>query len=220
MGAIQARPAAPKTTAPAAPQAAARPAAAPQQQPQQRNPGGFNAAKPRGVRQFLKAIALGESAEYILRVNKCVQVWTNPKAVDDDRPQPTPEELRTSKPAYKKKDAFTYEAEVIESGHPQIKAGAQYSITTTDKYVDSYFADIKGFLCAVTGKEPEDETLFDDWARSYKPDQPFAGTLIHVTVHEQKNRDNDGTFTKVIPRALTQEEYDAVIAENPHLAAA
>lgn len=216
MGAIQARAAAPKTPAASgqAPQAAP-PKSAPA--PAQKAKSSFNDAKPRGVRQYLRAISVNESAEYILRVNKCIQIWANPKAVDDDRPQPTPAELKSSKPAYKKKDAYTVEVEVVESGHPDIKPGAQYSITSTDRYPDSYYADVKGFLCAVTGREPEEIGL-EDWGASYQPDQPYAGALIHATAHEQKNRDNDGIFTKIILRALSQEEYDACIADNPHLA--
>lgn len=176
---------------------------------------GFGASKPRAVREFLPGI-LGETVKYVLRVNKCIQVWANPKAVEDDRPQPTDEEVRTAKAAYKKKDAFSYEVEVIETTHPEVKPGMICSVTTTDRYPESYFADVKGFLCAVLGVEPEEIDL-PDWQAAYQPDQPHAGKIIMATVHQQKNRTGEGSFTKVIPRALEQEEYDALIAEHPEL---
>lgn len=179
--------------------------------------GGFAGAKPRSVRQYLRAISQNESAEYIVRVNKVVQVWANPRAVEEDRPQPTDEELQTAKKAFKGQDAYSYEVEVIETNHPDIKPGGIYSVTTNDKYPESYFADIKGFICACTGAEPEQVDL-DDWQASYQPDQPFAGKIIKLVVHEQKNKNNDGVFTKVLPRALDEDEAAQFFQEHPELA--
>ncbi|MCC6808563.1 MAG: hypothetical protein IT381_14150 [Deltaproteobacteria bacterium] len=183
----------PQPRATAAPQAAP----APQQQRQAQAPGGasFGNAKPRGANGFfLKPISRDEAGQYTLKVNRITQKWAQPKVVAANRPQPTDDELATAQPAFKKKDSFIIEVEVVESNVPQCPPGYIASISFDDKYEDSYFSNVKGFLCACTGEEPEAIGL-EDWQASYQPDQPLSGALFCCTVREQPTKDGKGVFT-------------------------
>ncbi len=157
----------------------------------------FAQAKPRGgTGLYLKGQPDGSGGKYTLRVNKVVQNWASPKAAAEyeERPTPTPEELATAKPTFKKQDNFIVEVEVVESNVEACPPGYLASITITDKYEDSYFDDVKGFLCACTGDEPEAIGL-DDWKASYQPDQPLANYLFDCIVLE-KPTSKGGVFTK------------------------
>lgn len=197
MGAIANKAAAGTTKA--APPAQAKPQAVapPPQQRQQQAPGGasFGNAKPRGANGFfLKPISRDEAGQYTLKVNRITQKWAQPKNVAENRPQPTAEELATAQPAFKKKDCLVIEVEVVESNVAQCPPGYIASITFDDKYEDSYFSNVKGFLCACTNEEPEAIGL-DDWQASYQPDQPLSGALFCCTVREQPTKDGKGVFT-------------------------
>ncbi len=186
-----------KTTA--APKAAAPP---PQAAPAARagfpqSARSFEEARPRSNNKlFLEAIGVGQSAVYTIRVNRVVQKWANPKAVNDMFPQPTKEELATAQPAFGKKDCYIIECDIVESTNPACPPGyGPPSIVLTDKYPDSYMGDIRGFIAAAAGVPIEQVTL-EDWQLSYQQSQPLAGLLVKVTVTAQKNKTNDGTFTR------------------------
>lgn len=186
------KPAPRPTTAAPAQQAAKAPA--PQSQGQTKS---FGQARPRGANGlFLKGLPDGTAAKYTLKVNKVSQSWANPSNVASDRPQPTGEELQTAKPTFKKQDNYVIEVEVVESNNPACPVGYMASIVVTDKYVDSYFDDVKGFLCAALNAAPEQVDLAD-WQASYQPDQPLLGFFFDALVLERPTR-NGGVFTKHI----------------------
>lgn len=187
----QASAAAPKT---ATPPHASGPQAPPAARSRNAAPS-FAAAKPKGATGlYLKGHANGNAGKYTLRVNRVAQNWANPKAVDDDRPQPTPEELATAKPTFKKKDNYIIEVEVVASDVEACPPGYVASISFNDTYVDSYFDDVKGFICACANADPTEVDLAD-WQASYQPDQPFAGFLVDCVVRE-KATSTGGTFTQ------------------------
>lgn len=185
------RAAAPAQQAAPAPQA--QPAA-----PQAGKATSFANAKVRGQNGiFLAPIDANTAATYTIKVNRVIQKWANPRFVNPLFAQPTPEEAATAEPAFKRKDSYVIECEVVESNNPTCPVGFMPSIIFNDTYPDSYMGDIKGFLAAACGANPDDVTL-EDWAASYKPDQPLAGLLVKVTVRQQKNRGNDGSYTRHI----------------------
>ena len=192
----------------ARPQTVQRPAQAPTTQvapqpqaqaPAAQQPGkatSFANAKVRGQNGiFLQPIDALTAATYTIRINRVIQKWANPRFVNPMFAQPTPEEAATAEPAFKRKDSYVIECEVVESNNPLCPVGYMPSIIFNDTYPDSYMGDIKGFIAATCNANPDDVTI-EDWAASYKPDQPFAGMLVKVTVRQQKNRGNDGSYTR------------------------
>lgn len=188
--------AAPRTPAPAAPQAPQQ-AQAPQAPQTGGSKGWANAKSRSNGGLFLHAIDRNNAASYLVKINRVIQKWANPRFVNPEFAQPTPEEAATAEPAFKKKDSYIIECEVMESNNPLCPVGYTPSIVFNDIYPDSYMGDIKGFLAAVCNADPSLVTI-DDWAGSYKPDQPLAGSLVRVVVREQKNKSNDGYFTRHI----------------------
>ena len=185
--------AAPQQQAAPAPQQQAAPAPRGQQRARS-----FGEAKSRGQNGiFLKAIDRNTAATYTVRVNRVIQKWADPFRVNPMFAQPTPDEAAAAEPAFKRKDSYVIECEVFESNNPLCPVGYTPSIIFNDTYPDSYMGDIKGFLAALFNANEEDVTL-DDWAGSYKPEQPCAGMMVKVTVREQKNRGNEGTYTRHI----------------------
>lgn len=165
----------------------------------------FRRTKPNAARDYINAIAPGESANYILKVNRVVQQWAQPKAVADDRPQPTALEMKNSKPTFSKQDAYAVEVEVLATDHPGVKPGSMKSFVFLDKYPDSYKSCIMGFLSAATGDEPEDIGI-DDWAASYSNEEPTVQPLMGAVFHANASQKKAGGFTTITCRALTDEE--------------
>lgn len=181
----------PQQQAPA-PQAQ-RPAAGGQQRARS-----FGEARTRGQNGiYLKPIDPVTAATYTVKVNRVIQKWADPFRVNPMFAQPTPEEAAAAEPAFKRMDSYIIEGEVVESNNPLCPVGYTPSIIFNDKYTDSYMGDIKGFIAAICNANPDDVTE-EDWAASYKPNQPFAGMLVKVTVRQQKNRGNDGSYTRHI----------------------
>lgn len=168
----------------------------------------FADARPRGSSGlFLKGQPDGTAGKYTLRVNRVTQKWANPHAVNDMFPQPTAEELATTKPAFKKQDAYNIEVEVTESNVVQCPPGYVATITFTDRYPESYMDDVKGFLCACFNADPAAVDL-GDWQNSYQGDQPAAGLLIDAMVLERPTQ-KGGIFTKHIFNACKEQYPDA-----------
>jgi hypothetical protein len=137
MGALSAtKTAAPKTTAPAkaaAPATTARPQAAKQQA------SSFDDAKPRGARNYLTPLDDYTAAVYTVKVNRLQLIL----AQESKAPQ--------------KCESSIIELEVVESNNPKCPAGFVGSVVYTNRhYQEIYWSNVKGFLCALLGLEPED----------------------------------------------------------------
>jgi hypothetical protein len=154
----------------------------------QRPPITFGQARGRrGANNFLKPLDENNAGVYRVRINKVGQKWADPNVdYDGERPNPT----EGAEPSFNKMDNFFVELEVVESNVAECPPGYMASWVTTDKYPDSYFQDVKGFLSAATGDSPEDITI-EDWEAAYGEDQPLASIEVNVTVGWNRGK----TFT-------------------------
>lgn len=186
-----------KATVPA--KAATKPAAPPPRRGGNRPPITFAQARGRrGANNFLKPLDENNAGQYRVRINKVGQKWANPDTdYEGERPNPDP----SAEPSFNKMDNFFVELEVLTSNVAECPPGFMASWVTTDKYPDSYFQDVKGFLSAACGSTPE-EVDMDDWEASYGEDQPLANIEVNVTVGWNRGK----TFTPHIWSSVDADE--------------
>lgn len=200
MGAIANKAAAAKG-APVQPKTAAKP----QVQPKKK----FGEVKPgAGVRLYLEPQADGTSASYTVKVSRIAQ--------------------KTKAESFKGNESLIAELEIVASDNPQRPAGMLVSWSPSDKgKFDYYREDVKRFLAALLGAEPEqiDE---EDWAtvvgRTYELDEAnnmiwgeetgtneqFIGYLIDCVVAPKPLKNNpEKKFTVALWQANKTQHPDA-----------
>jgi hypothetical protein len=178
----------PATKAPAAKapaKAPAKPAAAPKKKVDK-----FKQSKSRGNRGvYLQPIDENTAATYTLKINKLE------RKMREESTNPSPCE------------SSIIEVEVVASNNPDLcDVGFMASIVFTDKYfVDSYYADVKGFLCALLNRE--DATIGEEvWDACMRDEnQPFAGYLVDCVVRNKQRKDKPSITNYVF--MVNEEQY-------------
>lgn len=144
MGALGANKTAAKPTP--APTKAAAPAPAKTQAPASRGaparagaPAGFDDAQARGARNYLTPIDDYTAAVYTLKINRLQLIQASESK------------------AAKKCESSVIEFEVVESNNPKCPVGFVGAVVYTDRHFQEiYWGNVKGFLAAFLGVEPED----------------------------------------------------------------
>lgn len=134
---------------------------------------GFGKAQPRGLRGvYLCGKEGNQAATYTLKINKLTR------------------KLRSECTDPQKKESSIIEFEVVASDNEKCPVGFIGSIVFTDKYFeDSYFSDVKGFLCGLLNKEPEDVDE-EDWDGAMRDAaQPYAGCYVDVVAIDRARKD-------------------------------